>query len=427
MASSLIARPRISGNIRESFQYRTMGFGSTSRIVLLGHADGLSLNDPYQVNDIQEAINVLEADSNSPLLRGLLEVYNAGARDIWIVAVAPMNEYIEVDERLQLTQDLMIIDGGAPGSYDQAEIPFDLDGGFPHTIMEEIYTFYQKYYDRLAAAYSVLLDYDFTEIVVPLEASFVHTGGINFVDQLAGFCQNYHIRTGMMAIGVLGTRKPTTISSTQSIEEMVATAASLTSSDGSKYVIVTVGEGAVSIPQLGFTFKSSVAAQVAANISVYPLERGISYTNLSGVVNLEGNDYTTSQLDALVNAKLNPAIRSQKSKRGAPFQTVVLSDNTLASDGSDFWSLSQMRVLAKCSNTVRSLSYGWVGSTDYAGFKQAIYDYLIFLVRSNTIKDFRLNIEKDLFNRNKILVEMAITPFSGIRQVYFTVEVGPGV
>lgn len=73
------------------------------------------MNDPYQVNDMQEAINLLRADSTSPLLRGLLEVYNAGARDIWLVAAAPMEEYVSnIDERLDLTQDAYLVDGGSP-------------------------------------------------------------------------------------------------------------------------------------------------------------------------------------------------------------------------------------------------------------------------------------------------------------------------
>lgn len=427
MASSLVTRPKITGNIRESYQYRTMGFGNTSRILLLGHADGLELNDPYQVNDIQEAINVLQADTSSPLLRGLLEVYNAGARDIWLVAAAPMSEYAEVDDRLELSQDVLTIDGGLPGSYDQVEIPFDLDGGFPDTDHTEVFTFYQKYYDRLATAYSILLDYDFFEVVVPLEASFVHTGGVSFAAQLTSFCDEYQNRTGMIAIGVLGTRRPTTISSVDSVAEMVATASSFAGGNGSKYVIIAAGEGAVSIPQLGFTFKSSIAAQTAANIATYPMNRGISYTFLPGVVNLDINDYTEQQLDALVNAKVNPAVRTQKAKRGAPFQTVILSDNTLAADGSDFWSLSQLRVVAKCANTVRSLSYGWIGSTDYPGFKQAVFDYLHYLVKSDTIKDFRLNFTKDTVDPTKVSVDLAITPFTGIRQIYFTVEVGPGL
>lgn len=428
MVSSLITKPSISGNMRQSPQYRSMGFGNTSRILLLGHADGLSINDPYQVNDMQEAINVLQADSDSPLVRGLLEVFNAGARDVWLMAVAPMSEYVaDVDLRLNLDQDLITIDGGSPGSYDQMDIPFDIDGGFAYTIHVDVLSFYQKYYERLNESYALLMNYDFAEIVVPLEASFGHTGGVDFATQLANFCEDSHATTGMAVLGVLGTRRPSTVSMVDSISEMVSLANALQTSSGSKYVTVVVGEGAVSMPQMSFTHKTSISAQVAANMATLTLDRGIAYSRLSNVINLDGFDYTEEQLNSMVNAKLNPAVRTQKSKRGAPFQTVILSDNTLASDGSDFWSLSQMRVVAKCSNTIRAMSYGWIGSTDFSGFKQAVFDYLSNLVKSNIIKNFRLTIDKDRNDPGKVNANVAITPFYGVRQIYFTVEVGPGV
>ena len=126
-----------------------MGFGDTARILLIGHADGLGVNDPYQVNDMQEAINLLRADSTSPLLRGLLEVYNAGARDIWLVAAAPMEEYVSnIDERLDLTQDAYLVDGGSPSSYDQIDIQFDIDAEYPDTLLVDCSTFYEKYHQR---------------------------------------------------------------------------------------------------------------------------------------------------------------------------------------------------------------------------------------------------------------------------------------
>jgi len=428
MASSLIAKPSISGNMRQSPQYRSMGFGNTSRILLLGHSDGLSINDPYQVNDVQEAINDLQADSTSPLVRGLLEVYNAGARDVWIMAVAPMDEYVaDVDLRLDSTQDLITIDGGAPGSYDQMDIPFDIDGGFPYTITVDALNFYQKYYERLEESYALLTSYDFAEIVVPLEVSFGHAGGVDFAGQLVRFCEKSHASTGMAVLGVLGTRRPSTVSMVDSINEMVSLAGTIPASTGNKYVTIAVGEGAVSMPQMSFTHKTSISAQVAANMATITLDRGIAYSKLTNIINLDGFDYTEAQLNSLVNAKLNPAVRTQKSKRGAPFQTVVLSDNTLASDGSDFWSLSQMRVVAKCSNTIRAMGYGWIGTTDFSGFKQAVFDYLSNLVKSNIIKNFQLSIDKDRSDPGKVNVNVAITPFYGIRQIYFTVEVGPGV
>lgn len=405
-----------------------MGFGDTARILLIGHADGLGVNDPYQVNDMQEAINLLRADSTSPLLRGLLEVYNAGARDIWLVAAAPMEEYVSnIDERLDLTQDAYLVDGGSPSSYDQIDIQFDIDAEYPDTLLVDCSTFYEKYHQRLTATYAMLVDYDFAEIIVPLEASFGHVGDVDFATQLINFCQSYMDATNTTPLAVLGTRRPSTESIADSVNHMISNAATISSSPANKFVTVVIGEGAVSLPQLSFTHKSSVAAQVAANMATTTLSRGMSYSPLTNIVNLDIYDYTQAQLDGMVSAKLNPAIRTYKAKRGAPFQTVLLSDNTLATDGSDFWSLSQMRVVARCSNTIRSFGHAWIGSTDYVGFKQAVYDYMSSLLRSNTIKNFTLNIDRDLNDVNKVIVDVSITPFYGIRQIYFTVEVGSGV
>lgn len=428
MASSLIARPKISGNFRTSPGYRTMGFGNTSRILLIGHADGVSINDPIQVNDMQEIVNALRADTDSPLLRALLEVYNAGARDIWICAAAPMDEYVaDVDQRLEDTQDALVIDGGTPSSYDQIDIPVDIDAEYAYTVLENCSNFYQKYYERLVNTYAVLADQDFAEVIVPVEASFIHTDNTPFAEQLISFCKDYFENTGTVALGVLGTRKPSTIDMRDSVDEAVSLATSLESSLASKFVIIAMGEGVISVPQLQFSHKASVATSVAANIATLPLDRGIAYSNLSNIVNLEGFDYTDDQLDRLVNSKVNPAVRSMKAKRGAPFQTVLLSDNTLASDGSSFWSLSQMRIVARCSNTIRAMGNSWIGTTDFPGFKQSVFDYMNNLLKSNTIKNFTLLIERSQESVNRVNVDVSITPFYGVRQIYFTVEVGPGV
>jgi hypothetical protein len=126
-ASTQLDKPRTYGVIRDSFIYANMGVGATDRVFLIGHADGLSLNDPLQVADMQEAINILGADQRSPLLRALLEVFNTGGRDIWLVASAPMNEYVE---NYWMTDSYQKMNG------------VDLN-------------FYERYYQRLETTYAV--------------------------------------------------------------------------------------------------------------------------------------------------------------------------------------------------------------------------------------------------------------------------------
>lgn len=395
MAESLTGRPTIVGNMLQTSQYRTMGFGTTSRVLLIGHADGLSINDPYQVNNIREAINVLQADTDSPLLRGLLEAYNGGCRDVWIMAAAPMSEYEPViDDRL-LTQF----------------------GGL---------TFYQKYYQRLAVSYDLLKAFDFAEIITPLEAPFYYTGGVDFMTQLINHCEAAFTTSNTVHLGVIGTRIPSTIAHNTAVSAMVADARLTSLPSAGKYVMVVVGEGLVNFRQLNFSYKCSVSTQVAINMATIDFSRGMSYSKLGNIINLDGANYTTTQLNSLVEKKLNPAIRTTKSNRGRPFQTVLLTDNTLGSTGSDYWSMTQMRIIAKIANSVRSIGYSYIGSIDYPGFKQAVMDYLSDMVRSNIIKSFDLRIERLEEDDNKVGVEIGITPYFGLRNLYFSVKVGPG-
>jgi hypothetical protein len=61
------------------------------------------MNAPMRVSSIQEAIDLLKADFNSPLLRGIFDAYACGARDIYICSAAPMKEYVEItDDRLSI-------------------------------------------------------------------------------------------------------------------------------------------------------------------------------------------------------------------------------------------------------------------------------------------------------------------------------------
>jgi hypothetical protein len=165
-----ISPPSLSGTMRESPLYQTMGVGLTDRVFLLGHADGLALNDPYQISSLQEAINLLGADPAQPLLRAMLEAYYGGCRDLYLVAAAPQSEYVD-----QLSDRLTPKFGGQ--------------------------NFYQRYFDRLTATYDLLLQYDLLQIVVPVEASFAGTGATDFLGQLTSFCQNAYSVTGVIPIG----------------------------------------------------------------------------------------------------------------------------------------------------------------------------------------------------------------------------------
>lgn len=402
MAENLIGRPRLSGVIRESPDYQTMGTGLTSSILLIGHADGIAVNDPYQVSSIQDAINLLEADQDSPLLRALLEVYTCGARDIWIVAAAPMSEYVsDIDQRF--TQQF----------YSETASPATMD-------------FYEKYYERLTSTYELLNEYEIGHLVIPVEAVFYDSGDVDFAAQLIDFCANSFETNGVVKIGFLGTRIP----STTEMSTVIADLSDRTRIDSygveSKFLCVFDGEGIISVPQFSNTYRAPIVHQVAANAAVLPVNRAVPYVTLPVTVNIARRDLTSSEIDSLLAAQINPAIRNARGRRGAAFNVVPVSDNTMGNTGTDYWSLSQMRLVMKCANTIRVLGYKAIGTTDLYLFRKNVYEYLDSMVRSGGIKTFTLNIERSTTSLDTVYVDVGLTPYFGVRQIYFTVEAGPG-
>lgn len=391
MANRLLSKPTLSGLMKISPLYRTMGIGITDSIVLLGHADATKMYEPYQVFDMREAVNLLGADTKSPLLRGLLEAYNIGCKDIWIYPVAPMSEYIEL-----IADRLTAVNGQ---------------------------TFYERYYDRLTTAYSNLSDLEINEIVVPIEAVFYDSGNVNFVSQLVDFCADTFATTGNVSLGVIGTRisNPSPITT----QAMIADTKLDSITSNGNFVIIPVGEGIINLPQISTSYISNMAVQVASLISTASLGRSIAGIRLPFVSSIIGNDYTEDDIESLTQKKLNPIVRTKRGKRGVAYQSMMLTDNTLGQDGSDFWSMTQMRVVANCLNTIRAIGYRFIGDLRIEQFKQAVDAHLMKLVQNNYIRDYVLNIKMEE-NNSKAIVTISIVPIFGLRNIYFQTEVGPG-
>lgn len=393
MANNLLSKPTLSGLMRESPNFKLTNTGQTDSILLIGHADALVLYEPYQVVDIKQAVNFLKADIQSPLMRGLLEAYNGGCKDIWLYAAAPMSEYvITADNR------------------------FEIVGGK---------TFYQRWFDRLTAAYLALSDWDFADIVVPIEAVFYDAGGVDFATQLTNFCANTFLVTGAVCLGVLGTR--INLPTQTAITNMVNDSRIANIGDGGKFVIVAVGEGIIQHPQVSNSYSGSLAVQVAANLATISLGRSIAGVKLPGVSALVGPNYTTAQIEAMTQAKLNPLVRTQRGKRGGTFEVRMLTDNTMGADGSDYWSMAQMRIVANCINRVRSYGQAFIGESLNDKFAEAVEDYLNLLRDNEYIRDFTLSISPENLRSSRLDVTISIRPIFGIRNIFFAVEVGAGV
>jgi hypothetical protein len=230
-------------------------------------------------------------------MRSLLECYNAGCKDIWIYPVAPMSEYVDtISDRITI--------------------------GFKTGLGSK--NFYQKYYDRLTAAYTILNDWDNFQIIVPVEAVFYDAGGVDFATQLVNFCSTNYTVTGTVSLGVLGTRIKDAVLDT-AIQKMSTDTRIPTFGDAGKNVMVVVGEALMHLPQMTTSYSSTLATQVAANLAVGSMARSIAGMKLFGAVSLVGPDLSSAQIDKLTLAKLNPAVRTKRGKRGGSYETMLLT------------------------------------------------------------------------------------------------------
>ena len=424
MVDSLLSKPTLVGIMQESPQYRTLSIGQTDSILLVGHADAELMYEPYRVTNIRTAVNFLAADTKSPLLRGLLEAYNAGCKDIWIYPAAPMSEYVDPGtDRFTANFASGVSLGLAPNLTNGVLTYLNLSSNTTTFSDQGTYNFYQKWYERLYHAYARLLTWDFPDYIVPIEAAFYYTGNVDFATQLVNYCANAFATTGSITLGVLGTR--ITNFTLTDITAMTQDTRLSSFGDNGKFLTVVVGEGLVTHSQMSTTYPASLAVQVASLMATASLGRSIAGLKLPGVSSLIGNDLPDDQIQALSLAKFNPVTRTQRGKRGLAFEARLVTDNTMASTGSDYWSLAQMRITSQIINTIRGIGYKFIGEIAYETFKTAVQSYMQSLKAQKLIVDYMLKIEM-LNLGSKANVTIGITPITGIRNIYFSTMVGPG-
>jgi len=399
--NAMVDAPRRYGVMMESALYRTLGVGETDRLFIIGHADSLEINDPYQVTDMQEAINFLGGHSESPMVRALLEAYNAGARDMWLVASAPEGEYVPYD-------------------FNDDEVRFVERAEWAGK------NFYEQYYDRLQITLDLLLDFDLPEIITAVDAPMFDTRGVDFLTQLTDHCLESYEITSAPRIGIIGTRMGNfdadlvqgLIDDTRLDDDF---------GDSGKFVVIAAGEGVFSLIQMPTSHVSPINVVAAGQLSASPMNAGLTYKILKNVQAPYGRAFTKNEYKALASRKVNPLIRTTQGRRGNPFQSVLATDNTLAAEGSDYWSIVQMRLVSKVIQEVRVLGGRALGTIGFLQFKADVASYLNRLVMAQQIKRFSLDIQRDREDLYKANVDISLTPYFGVREISFQVQVGPGV
>lgn len=377
--------PKLSASMTQSPLYDATGLSSTDGLFLIGHADGLALNSPYRVTNMREAIDKLNADTDSPVLRAMLQAYYAGARDIWLVASAPMSEY---------EPDLANRDA----------------------------TYYNIYLTRLEDSYDALEFYDMSRINVPLEAPFNST--IDFLTPLVNYCVKSFNRSGEISMGILGTRGEVT----QELAEAMLQDPRLDDRYGTvgRYVSIFAGEGGFNYPELPINGTGSFAPTAAAMLSRMPLVRGLSNAKMEGAINLIGPNITEDVAESLAVKGVNLIARNLQGRRGKQFSTVALTDNTLApEDSSSFWSIGLTRLIAQINEDVRAIAAKHIGKVAIGQLRQSVDRYMLSLMNQEVIRSYTANVERDPKDRYRAFVDLHVLPYNHVRNIEIPIRVGP--
>lgn len=409
---NLKSAPTLNVHTNETPMYQQMGFGQHLNLFLLGHADGIPLNSPIQVTSVRDAVDILNQDTSSPLLKGLLEAYYAGARDIWIMAVAPMSEVYDIHE-----------DEPVAGSE-----------------MASLQEYDETYKARLDDAYSILENWDLAHMVVPIGAVLNdYDSKVDYLTQLGAFCYRAGYKSGGVHLGFLGTRGPVNEELVNAISEDRRIEGSLSEatmdhfaanisdrwSSMLKNVSVFAGDVLYNIRELPVAHRSSAVIGVAGLLSQGGMGYSVTNKLIPNAVRVLDYDIDQYDMDRLSSMGVNLVAPDHSGRRGNPFRVRALTDNTLAEEDSIFWSLTQMAATTMLARDVRSIGLSYIGSGQIQLLDNSVRQYLTSLVNDSYIREYSVQIARDPVEYTKVNIDLSFKPFFSIRHVSVNVSVGP--
>lgn len=386
-------------------KYQPIGQFNTNNILLIGHTDALGRYEITKVGSMQDAVNLLRADVNSPLLRGVFDAYSCGARDIFIMSAGPMSEYIEniAERNVKIFKD----------------------------DVNETYSFYENYYNSLAKCYSLLEQYDFLDFIVPLEASMINTGTTNFARQLANLCHNIQVNTGEVCIGVLGSRNQgvnsedvQTILDTNFAIESEVESNDIITKDTGKYLIMIYGEATFAHRQLQVSYSSSLAAAMAGMLASTQVNFGVSNQRVASAVSGYGVELTTAQVRSLNRIGINCLTKGSRSRRFASPYDVYISGDFTQSISESFKDSANVRLAAMVISEVQAIGRNSLGKFAPYKIEEKVDALLKFLKVNDIIKNYSLNMYADKTDRGKIYFEITMLSSRTLREISFSVGSG---
>lgn len=393
--------------------FDTMDQYSTNSIVLVGHADGIPINNVVRISSVQEGIDLLKADFSSPLLRGVFDAYAAGARDIYICAAAPMREYVQdIDSRLQ----------NLPTYAFEDATPL-------------IMNFYQRYYERLKQTYETLRELEYIDMIVPLETSFLNTGSVDFITQLGIHCQDFFDLTGHVQLGVIGSRdNGITLSGLNSIKvnQNFVNKYTMFDYDGQiigdmgRFIIPIYGELVMNHSFLNISYTSTGAAIMAAMISSSPVNESMIRKKVPPAFGIVGITLNQSQVDELDALGVNTFTRGTRSRRGNNYQIYITNDNTMAHSTSNYRKVPQIRLVSMLINEIKALTSNTISRFSEQKAVEDVRAMLTFLKNNGIILEFSLEAFSDSFEKGKMYFDISVVSTLGLKKISFNISAGQG-
>ena len=338
----------------------------------------------------------------------MFDAYACGARDIYIMSCGYMSEYVEEvsDRNLEIFSD----DNATPNQY----------------------SFYDLYHLRLNECYQLLRDYEFLNIIVPLETSIINTGLNNFVEQLATHCEFMQTETGEVQFGIIGSRNNgLSVSDIDILEEkdfnldVLVDPNGYIISDKGRHVILIYGEIILSHKQLQISYSSSPAAAVAGMISSTMIDRGLTKARIPAAFSIYGVDLNAAQVKRLQDIGINTIVRGQRSRRAAIFDVSLSSDYT-QSISESYKDCSNIRLVSLVIREIQSLGNLAVGKFGYEKIISYVQEFLSALQSSRIIVDYSMDASADKYNKGTIYFNISITSSRTLRQISFNVSTGKG-
>jgi len=397
-----------SVSLNERSKYREINQFETNNILLIGHTDAIEPYGIQKISSMQEAIDILRADFNSPLLRGVFDAYSGGARDIYIMSCGYMSEYVEN----VLERNNKIFQG----------------------TVGDTFSFYEAYYDRLAECYSLIEQYEFIDIIVPLEASFINTGTVNFAKQLSIVCGRIQENTGEITIGILGSRNQgmsssdiaDILSKNFEIPSIVDSNGFITKDYG-KHIVMIYGEAVFNHKQIQRSYTASVAAVVAGMLSSTQVNLGLSKQRIPSALSIYGVDPKSGEVRALSQKGINCISRGGRSRRFAGQYDVYLSGDLTQSISENFKDSSNIRLAAMLISEVQAIGNNAIGKFNYSKAGETVQSLLRYLKQLDIVRDYKLEIYGDREIKGKMYFNITIMSSRTLREISFNIATGRGV